>query len=117
MPQTVDLLVLHAHLLTMQGKGVGYLRDGAVAVRADSIVDVGSSTELAQRYQAGETLDASGCAVLPGLVDVHMHTVYAVVRGVAQDVSDWMQKGLAPFARHMDADAARAGTRLNIIEP
>jgi 5-methylthioadenosine/S-adenosylhomocysteine deaminase len=116
MPQSVDLLVLHAHLLTMQGKGVGYLRDGAVAVRADSIVDVGSSTELAQRYQAGETLDASGCAVLPGLVDVHMHTVYAIVRGVAQDVSDWMQKGLAPFARHMDADAARAGTRLNIVE-
>ena len=116
MPQSVDLLVLHAHLLTMQGKGVGYLRDGAVAVRADSIVDVGSSTELAQRYQAGETLDASGCAVLPGLVDVHMHTVYAIVRGVAQDISDWMQKGLAPFARHMDADAARAGTRLNIIE-
>ena len=116
MPQSVDLLVLHAHLLTMQGKGVGYRRDGAVAVRGDSIVDVGSSTDLCQRYQAGETLDASGCAVLPGLVDVHMHTVYAVVRGVAQDVSNWMQKGLAPFARHMDGKAARAGTRLNIIE-
>jgi len=38
------------------------------------------------------------------------------VRGVAQDVSNWMQKGLAPFAKHMDAHARRAGTRLNIIE-
>jgi 5-methylthioadenosine/S-adenosylhomocysteine deaminase len=27
-----------------------------------------------------------------------------------------MQKGLAPFARHIDEDAARAGTRLNIVE-
>jgi 5-methylthioadenosine/S-adenosylhomocysteine deaminase len=116
MPQSVDLLVLHAHLLTMQGDGVGYVRDGAVAVRGDSIVEVGPSAELSTRFEAAETLDAAGCAVLPGLVDVHMHTVYAIVRGVAQDVSNWMQKGLAPFARHMDAEAARAGTRLNIVE-
>jgi 5-methylthioadenosine/S-adenosylhomocysteine deaminase len=116
MAQNVDLLVLHAHLLSMQGNGVGYVRDGAVAVRGDTIVDVGPSAELSQRYQGAETLDASGCAVLPGLVDVHMHTVYAVVRGVAQDVANWMQKGLAPFSRHVDEEAARAGTRLNIVE-
>lgn len=116
MAQSVDLLVLHAHLLTMQGKGVGYVRDGAVAVRGDCIVEVGASAALERRYQAAEILDASGCAVLPGLVDVHMHTVYAVVRGVAQDVRNWMQKGLAPYARHIDAAAARAGTRLNIVE-
>ncbi|GMQ76492.1 MAG: amidohydrolase family protein [Gammaproteobacteria bacterium] len=116
MAQSVDLLVLHAHLLTMQGDGVGYVRDGAVAVRGDSIVDVGQSADLAARYQAAETLDATGCAVLPGLIDVHMHSVYAVVRGVAQDVCNWMQKGLAPFAKHIDEAAARAGTRLNILE-
>ena len=116
MPQSVDLLVLHAHLLTMQGDGVGYVRDGAVAVRGESILEVGPSAELSHRYAAAETLDATGRAVLPGLVDVHMHTVFAIVRGVAQDVSNWMQKGLAPFARHIDADAARAGTRLNIVE-
>jgi len=116
MAQNVDLLVLHAHLLTMQGKGVGYVRDGALAVRGEAIVDVGPSASLGERYQAAETLDASGCAVLPGLIDVHMHTVYAIVRGVAQDVSNWMQKGLAPFAKHMNEAAARAGTRLNIVE-
>jgi len=116
MPQSVDLLVLHAHLLTMRGEGVGYVKDGAVAVRGDHIVDVGPSTELGNRYQAAEILDATGSAVMPGLIDVHMHTVYAIVRGVAQDVCNWMQKGLAPFAKHMSHDAARAGTRLNIVE-
>ncbi len=116
MPRSVDLLVLHAHLLSMQGSGVGYVRDGAVAVRGDAIVDVGPSIELSEHYQATEILDATGCAVLPGLIDVHMHTVYAVVRGVAQDISNWMHKGLAPFARHIDEHAARAGTRLNIVE-
>jgi 5-methylthioadenosine/S-adenosylhomocysteine deaminase len=116
MPQSIDLLVLHAHLLTMRGKGVGYVKDGALAVRGKEIVEVGPSDLLSQRYQPAATLDATGCAVMPGLVDVHMHTVYAIVRGVAQDVSNWMQKGLAPFAKHMDDKAARAGTRLNIIE-
>lgn len=116
MPQNADLLVLHAHLLSMQGAGVGYVKDGALAVSGDTILAVGPSSELSKRYQAAETLDASGCAVMPGLVDVHMHTVYAIVRGVAQDVSNWMQKGLAPFAKHLDDHARRAGTRLNIIE-
>lgn len=116
MPQTVDLLVRHAHLLTMAGDGVGYVADGAVAVRGDAIVDVGPTSQVAPRYEAAETLDATGCAVLPGLVDVHMHSVYAVMRGVAQDVSHWMQKGLAPFARQLDDAAARAGTRLDIVE-
>ena len=88
MPRSADLLVRHAHLLTMRGAGVGYVRDGAVAVRGDTIVDVGPSAELSKRYQAAETLDATGCAVLPGLIDLHMHTIYAIVRGVAQDVSN-----------------------------
>lgn len=33
MAEPVDLLVRHAHLFTMSGPGVGYVADGAVAVR------------------------------------------------------------------------------------
>ena len=57
-------------------------RPGSTAqpVRGECIVDVGPSAELSGRYQAAEILDATGCAVLPGLVDVHMHTIYAPSR-------------------------------------
>ena len=116
MADRVDLLVTNAHLLTMSGEGVGYLGDGALAVRDDTIVDVGESPALSARYEPRERIDASGCAVLPGLVDVHMHTRYAVVRGVAQDVSHWMQKALAPYAKHLSVAASLAGTRLNVVE-
>jgi 5-methylthioadenosine/S-adenosylhomocysteine deaminase len=68
------------------------------------------------RYSASETIDASGHALLPGLIDAHMHTPWAVVRGVAQDVSHWMQKALAPYARHLTPEASLAGTRLNVLE-
>jgi 5-methylthioadenosine/S-adenosylhomocysteine deaminase len=112
----VDTLIAHAHLFTMQGQGVGYVADGAVAVKGSRIAAVGPITELAARFQAVETIDASHCAVLPGLVDAHMHTRLAIVRGVAQDVAHWMQKALAPYSRHITPEAALAGTRLSVLE-
>jgi 5-methylthioadenosine/S-adenosylhomocysteine deaminase len=114
--EQVDLLLLHAHLFTMQGSGVGYLPDGAAALRGQTIIEIGPSPELSARFQAKETIDASGCAVLPGLVDAHMHTHLALVRGVAQDVQHWMQKALAPFARQFTPQATLAGSKLNVLE-
>jgi len=111
-----DKLISHAHLFTMTGDGVGYVADGAVAVRGDRIAATGPTSDLAARYKAAETIDATGCAVLPGLIDAHMHTPLALVRGVAQDVAHWMQRALAPYSRHITPEAALAGTQLNILE-
>jgi 5-methylthioadenosine/S-adenosylhomocysteine deaminase len=116
LPEHADFLITHAHLLTMRGDGVGYVGDGAVAIRGSRIAAVGPARELEARYQAAETIDASDCAVLPGLVDAHMHTPLAIVRGVAQDVAHWMQRALAPYSRHITPAAALAGTHLNILE-
>jgi 5-methylthioadenosine/S-adenosylhomocysteine deaminase len=112
----VNTLFVHAHLFTMAGAGVGYIPDGAVAVRGERIVATGATADLERRFAAAETVDAAGCALLPGFVDAHMHTPWAVVRGVAQDVAHWMQKGLAPYARHLLPAASLAGTRLNVLE-
>jgi 5-methylthioadenosine/S-adenosylhomocysteine deaminase len=116
MPESADFLFVHAHLFTMEGDGVGYMEDGAVAVRNGRIIDVGPSTSLSTRFVATEVIDASHHVLLPGLIDAHMHTPWAVVRGVAQDITHWMQKGLAPYARHLHREAALAGTWLNVLE-
>ncbi len=116
MPEFADFLIVHAHVFTMEGGGVGYLGDAAVAVRGDRIVDVGPTAALTARFDADEIIDASHHALLPGLIDAHMHTPWAVVRGVAQDVAHWRQKGLSPYARHLHRDAALAGTWLNVLE-
>jgi 5-methylthioadenosine/S-adenosylhomocysteine deaminase len=116
MPEAVDTLVTHAHLFTMQGEGVGYIPDGAVAVSGTEITAVGTTRDLQARYTPASTVDASDCAVLPGLIDAHMHTPLAVVRGVAQDVAHWMQGALSPYSRHITPDASLAGTRLNVVE-
>ncbi len=116
MNENADILIVHAHLFSMAESGVGYIADGAVAIQGQRIAAVGPTTDLADRFQAAEAIDASGCAVLPGLIDAHMHTPWAVVRGVAQDVAHWMQKALAPYARHLTSEAALAGTKLNVLE-
>ena len=112
----VDKLVIHGHLFTMQGEGVGYINDGAVAIKGSTIIDVGTTAKMTAAYDAATILDASDKAVLPGFIDAHMHTPLAIVRGVAQDVWNWMQAGLAPYSRHLTEVGMRAGTRLNIVE-
>ena len=116
MPQPVTTLITHAHLFTMQGEGVGYIADGAVAIDGKRMIAVGTTSELTAQFQADETIDATGHALLPGLIDAHMHTPLAIVRGVAQDVSNWMQKALAPYARHLTPAASLAGIKLNVLE-
>ena len=116
MTEHATKLIIHAHLFTMQGDGVGYVADGAIAIEGSRIAAVGSTTELTARFQADETVDATDCAVLPGLIDAHMHTPWAIARGVAQDVAHWMQKALAPYSRHLTPEAALAGAKLNVLE-
>jgi len=116
MAEPANILITHAHLFTMQGTGVGYVADGAIAIQGSRIAAVGPTAELGTRFQATQTMDASDCAVLPGLIDAHMHTPLAIVRGVAQDVAHWMQRALAPYSRHITPEAALAGTRLNVVE-
>ena len=116
--EQVDKLIVHAHLFTMAGHSVGYIEDGAVAVRGERITAVAPTPALLANYQApaNQIIDATDHAVLPGLVDAHMHTPWAIARGVAQDVSNWMQQALAPYSRHQTAASMLAGTKLNVIE-
>ena len=116
MSEGVDILVTHGHLFTMQGAGVGYIGDGAVAIRGNRIVAVGRTEVLNGRFQANTIINATGHAVLPGLIDAHMHTALSLVRGVAQDVANWMQSALSPYSRHLSDEGKAAGTRLNVVE-
>ncbi len=86
--QTTDLLLIHAEqLVTCAGGGkpkrgeqmrdVGIIVDGALAVRDGRILAVGGTRDITAQYRAERIIDASGKAVIPGLVDCHTHTVYA----------------------------------------
>jgi imidazolonepropionase len=80
-------LLIHSasQLLTLRGgpqRGgalgcLGILEDGAILVRDETILAVGSTPDLLRAYPGEPRLNASGCAVLPGFVDPHTHVIWA----------------------------------------
>ncbi len=112
----VDLLITNAFVMTMEGKGVGMIEDGAVAILGDKIEAVGTTAELKATYTAERVIEAKNKLIMPGLIDSHIHTGLSIVRGVAQDMNNWMQKGLWPFWKHVTTEDAKKGSLVNIIE-
>ena len=112
----VDLVVRAPHTLRMAGDGVGYQADAALAIDRGRILAVGPAHAVAEDYQAERTIDAAGHVVLPGLIDAHMHTGMALLRGLAQDTRHWMMSGVGPFSLHLTPEAMDAGSRLAIVE-
>lgn len=111
-----DLIIAHAYVMTMEGKGVGMIENGAVAVKGDTILDVGTTEEIFAGYQADRVIEAKGKLVMPGLIDAHIHSGISIYRGMAQDMSHWMQKGLWPFKKNTTQEESLAGSLVTIIE-
>lgn len=79
----VDTLITGGHVLTMDA-GFAEITDGAVAITGDRISWMGTA-EAARGLTAAATLDASGCLVLPGLINTHCHAAMTMFRGLADD--------------------------------
>lgn len=56
---------------------LGIIERGAVIVRDEKIVAVGTTDELKAAYPGEPSLDASGCVLMPGFVDPHTHLIWA----------------------------------------
>jgi 5-methylthioadenosine/S-adenosylhomocysteine deaminase len=83
-PQSCDLLVRNAHVLTLDTRRTVYPQ-GAVAVSGRDIVAVGPERDVLAAYRAARTLDAHGAVVHPGFVESHYHTTLHLTRGAVSD--------------------------------
>lgn len=112
----LDILITNGFIITMEGNGVGVIADGAVGIKGNRIAIVGPTAEVLNQHKAHRYIDAKNKAVLPGFIDAHIHTGIAILRGLAQDLDNWMQEGLWPFAQVLTPEARLAGSLVNIIE-
>ncbi len=118
----VDWLFANAHVLTMEGDGVGYVPDGAVAVTGNRIVAVGPTEQVRRELAAaGETrieqeVDCREYVVMPGLIDAHIHTQLGLLRGIAQDMHDWMMRGIMPYLLELKPRWQQLSAELSIME-
>jgi 5-methylthioadenosine/S-adenosylhomocysteine deaminase len=95
------------------------IENGGVAVKADKIIAIGTRSEMTRRYRATRTIDATGKAVIPGLINTHTHVPMSLFRGISDDLdlNDWLTKYIFPAeAKNVDEAFVRAGTRLGLAE-
>jgi imidazolonepropionase len=59
---------------------IGLLRNGAVAIARGRIMGVGPSDQVRRVFHPKREIDATGCTVIPGLIDAHTHMVFAATR-------------------------------------
>jgi 5-methylthioadenosine/S-adenosylhomocysteine deaminase len=95
------------------------IENGAVAIRGDRIVGVGTKAEIDARFQARQRLDRPDAILAPGLIDTHTHAAMSLFRGIADDkkLQDWLENFIFPAeAKNVSPDFVRWGTRLGCLE-
>ena len=113
-----DLLVHGGAVVTVDD--VGTVHDpGWMYVRGNRVAEIGAGEPPARRLsQAGEVIDAAGCAVMPGMTNAHTHLFQSLFRGLADDKAllDWLRDCIWPAAVHLDADIAYAAALAGLAE-
>src|SRR5437588_3667697 len=114
----VDLIVSGGTVVTMDRER-RVIEDGAVAVERGRIVAVGKRSDIVRQYAAREVINATGRAVVPGLINGHTHVPMTLFRGIADDLdlNEWLTKYIFPAeAKNVTEEFVRAGTQLGLAE-
>jgi 5-methylthioadenosine/S-adenosylhomocysteine deaminase len=111
LPESCDLIIRHGHIVTMDPAGTRY-QSADIAIRDRTILAVGP--ELPHRAQT--EIEAAGNAVLPGLIDCHMHQT--LLRGLCEDLPlmRWLEEVCFPKDRAFEATHQRAAALMNQLE-
>ncbi|PHV04634.1 8-oxoguanine deaminase [Janthinobacterium sp. BJB412] len=108
---TKTLLIKNARVLVTMDDERREIADGAVFIRDNVIVQVGSTAELPQ--QADEIIDAAHHVVLPGLINTHHHMYQSLTRVIpaAQngELFNWLTN-LYPIWANLNAEMVHVST-------
>ena len=118
MTQTVDILLINAHVLTMDIEMNQY-HPGALAVKGDSIIAVGAEAEIKAQYSAANVIDCGNKILMPGLVNAHTHIPMTLLRGLADDLrlDVWLMGYMMPVEREfVSPDFCRLGSLIACAE-
>ncbi|MFO7618782.1 MAG: amidohydrolase family protein [Thermoplasmata archaeon] len=104
-----SLLIKNGWVVTQNAK-----RD---ILKADILVENGRIASIGKGGEADEVLDATNCAIIPGLINAHTHISMTLMRGIADDVNldKFLEKTFKVDALRTPDDI-RAGAELGAVE-
>jgi 5-methylthioadenosine/S-adenosylhomocysteine deaminase len=108
---THSLLIKNGTLVTVDAEDRVFIGD--LFIEGGRIVSVGGEGQ-----RADSTIDATGCAVIPGFVQTHLHLCQTLFRGAADDLSliDWLRMRVWPMEAAHTPESVRAAARLGLAE-
>jgi 5-methylthioadenosine/S-adenosylhomocysteine deaminase len=106
-----SILIKNGTLVTMDPANT--IVRGDLLIRDERIVEIGETGQTADTV-----IDASGCAVIPGFVQTHIHLCQTIFRGAADDLAliDWLKQRVWPMEAAHSAASITASARLGIAE-
>ena len=116
--QTASLIVSNGIVITVDGSR-RIFNPGSIAINGTDIVAIDTPANIATRFKAADTIDATGRVVMPGLINTHTHAAMVMYRGLGNDLAlmDWLQKYIFPAeAKTVSPEFVRIGTRLAALE-
>jgi 5-methylthioadenosine/S-adenosylhomocysteine deaminase len=115
----LDIIITGGTLLTMSA-GMEIIEYCFVGIKDGVIVAAGANTDSGHTaFRAKEMIDASGCIIMPGLVNTHTHLPMVCFRGMADDLPlmDWLTGHIFPAeARFVNKKMVYDGATLAMAE-
>ena len=84
-------LIKNGYVVTVDGERQVFDK-GAVAVSGKYIAGIYAHADTPPHSEYDEVIDASGCLVIPGLINLHQHHWYSMFKGIADGMllEDWI---------------------------
>jgi 5-methylthioadenosine/S-adenosylhomocysteine deaminase len=91
--------------------------DGAILVRDGKIAEIGAADQMKRLYPDEEVMDFEESALMPGMIDLHVHLEDTVMRGLVPDepYTKWRHT-LASTGNKLDARDRRSSAVLGGLE-
>jgi 5-methylthioadenosine/S-adenosylhomocysteine deaminase len=106
-----SVLIKNGTLVTMDAQNS--IVRGDLLIENDRFASIGANVK-----SADVVIDATGCAVVPGFVQTHIHLCQTLFRGSADDLAliDWLKKRVWPLEAAHSAESIAASAALGIAE-
>jgi len=95
------------------------LENHSIAVHQGKIIDILTTDNAKQRYQAKNQIERKNHVLMPGFINTHAHTPMSLLRGLADDLTlmDWLNNHIWPAEKKiLCPDSVYDGSMLAIAE-
>ncbi len=105
------VLIKNGYVVTVNEKR-DVFAGGAVAVADGRVLSVQPSAAAFNERDFDEVVDAKGCLVMPGLINMHQHHWYCLFKGAADGLllEDWISDLVFPLVSKLSTEAMRVSS-------